>query len=89
MTDVKSMVDANALSGVSLKKVNAATERLLPSVEGTATAKQHAEEEPEPIPKQFLPKIGNGHTHLVLIKNGTPPLTKIEMIKEPALPSAE
>jgi hypothetical protein len=89
MTDVKPAVDANALSAISLKKVNAPTERILPSADEIAIAKKLAEEEPEPIPKELLPKTGNGQTHLDLIKGGTPALKKVETIKEPVLPSAE
>jgi hypothetical protein len=89
MTDTKLVIDANVLTAISLKKVDAPTKYVLPSAEEIAIAKKLAEEEPEPIPKEFLPKTGNGQTHLDLIKGGIPTLKKVETIKEPTLPSVE
>jgi hypothetical protein len=88
MTEVK-RVDSDALSGVQLKKVDAPVERPLPSAEEIATAKKLAEEEPEPVPKELLPKTGAGETHLDLIKAGAVELKKVAPPPDRPVPSAE
>jgi hypothetical protein len=87
MTEVK--VDADALTSVQLKKVEAPAERSLPSAEEIAAAKKLAEEEPEPVPKELLPKTGDGHTHLDLIKTGATALKKVDAPGDRPLPTAE
>jgi hypothetical protein len=87
MTDAK--VDVAALTAVSLKKVETPTYRPLPTVDEIAAAKKLAEEEPEPIPKELLPKTGDGQTHLDLIKSGTPALRKVNAPADRPLPTAE
>jgi hypothetical protein len=63
-------------------------ERKLPTVEDIAQTKKHAEEEPEPIPKELLPKTCDGQTHLDLIKTGCVELKKISPPVEHPLPTA-
>jgi hypothetical protein len=88
MADVK-RVDSEALTGVQLKKVDAPADRPLPSAEEIAAAKKLAEEEPEPVPKELLPKTGAGETHLDLIKAGTVGLKKVAPPPERPVPTAE
>jgi hypothetical protein len=88
MTDAK-RVDSDALVGVQLKKIDAPAPRPLPTAEELAAAKKLAEEEPEPIPKELLPKTGAGETHLDLIKAGGVELKKVSTPAERPLPTAE
>jgi hypothetical protein len=88
MTEVK-RVDSDALSGVQLKKVEGPAARPLPSAEEIAAAKKLAEEEPEPVLKELLPKTGAGETHLDLIKTGTVELKKVAPPPDRPVPSAE
>jgi hypothetical protein len=87
MAEVK--VDASALGSVALKKVDAPAERPLPTAEEIAAAKKLAEEEPEPVPKELLPKTGDGQTHLDLIKSGAATLKKVDAPADRPLPTAE
>jgi broad specificity phosphatase PhoE len=87
MSDVK--VEAEALTSVQLKKVDAPAERTLPTAEEIAAAKQLAEEEPEPVPKELLPKTGTGETPLDLIKTGAAALKKVDAPVDRPLPTAE
>jgi hypothetical protein len=82
-------VDSDGLSGVQLKKVEAPVERGLPSAEEIAVAKKLAEEEPEPVPMELLPKTGAGETHLDLIKAGAVELKKVAPPLDRPVPSAE
>jgi broad specificity phosphatase PhoE len=88
MTDAK-RVDSDALSAVQLKKVDAPSGRPLPTAEEIAAAKALAEVEPEPIPKELLPKTGDGQTHLDLIKGGVTALKKVDGPAPRPLPTAE
>jgi hypothetical protein len=89
MAEAKPVVDTGALTAVQLKKVDAPADRPLPSAEEIAAAKKLAEEEPEPVPKELLPKTGDGQTHLDLIKGGAATLKKVDGPGERPLPTAE
>jgi hypothetical protein len=54
-----------------------------------AIDRRFAEEEPEPVPKELLPKTGDGQTHLDLIKGGAATLKKVDGPAERPLPTAE
>jgi hypothetical protein len=88
MSDAK-RVDSDALAQVQLKKVETPASRPLPSAEEIAAAKKLAEEEPEPVPKELLPKTKTGETHLDLIKAGTVGLKKVAPPPERPIPTAE
>jgi hypothetical protein len=87
MEDVR--VDASALRSVALKKVDAPAERPLQTAEEIVAAKKLAEEEPEQIPKELLPKTSDGRTHLDLIKAGAATLKKVDAPADRPLPTAE
>jgi hypothetical protein len=82
-------VDAGALTAVALKKVDAPAAQRLPTAEEIAEAKKRAEDEPEPVPKELLPKTGDGQTHLDLISGGTVALKKVDAPAAQRLPTAE
>jgi hypothetical protein len=82
-------VNSDALTGVQLKKVEAPAGRALPTAEEIAAAKKLAEEEPEPVPKELLPKTGTGETHLDLISAGAVRLKKVDAPAPAPLPTAE
>jgi hypothetical protein len=88
MTDAK-RVDSDALTAVQLKKVESPGDRALPSAAEIAAAKAQAEIEPEPIPKELLPKTGTGETHLDLIKAGGVELKKVAAPPAARLPTAD
>jgi hypothetical protein len=81
--------DAAALTAVSLKNVEAPPTRPLPSVEEIVAAKKLADEDLDPIPKELVPKTGDGQTHLDLIKAGCPTLKKVDALSDRPLPTAE
>jgi hypothetical protein len=87
MTDTK--VDASALGAIQLKKVETIPDRPLPTAEEIATAKRLADENPEPLPKELLPKTGAGETLLDLLKAGTVELKPVVAPTERPLPTAE
>jgi hypothetical protein len=82
-------VDAIKAGLPTLKKVQPPTVKPLPTAEQIAAARANAENEPEPIPVEFLPKTGDGRTHLDLIKEGCATLKKVDVQKERSLPTAE
>jgi hypothetical protein len=89
MADVK-RVDSDALSSVQLKKVDTPVgDRPLPSAAEIEAARKLAEVEPEPVPKELLPKTGDGQTHLDLIKGGAAALKKVDAPGPRPLPTAE
>jgi hypothetical protein len=87
MTDVK--VDADALGAVQLKKIETPPDRQLPTADEIATAKRLAEDNPEPLPNELLPKTGAGKTLLDLIKAGPVELKPIVAPAERPLPTAD
>jgi hypothetical protein len=82
-------LDAADLAKVQLKKVEPPPERKVPTAEEIAAAKALAESEPEPIPKELLPKTGTGQTHLDLIQGGGVQLKKVDAPPERKVPTAE
>jgi hypothetical protein len=87
MVEVKG--DPTAVTSVQLKKVQGPGDRPLPTAQEIAAAKKRAEEEPEPVPKELLPKTGDGKTHLDLIAGGAVALKKVGPPPERPLPTAE
>jgi broad specificity phosphatase PhoE len=82
-------LDPAELTKVQLKKVDAPPERRVPTAEEIAAAKALAESEPEPVPKELLPKTGTGQTHLDLIQEGAVHLKKVDAPPERRVPTAE
>jgi hypothetical protein len=80
-------LDPAELAKVQLKKVEPPPERRVPTAEEIAAAKALAEAEPEPVPKELLPKTGQGQTHLDLIQGGGVQLKKVEPPPERRVPT--
>jgi hypothetical protein len=88
MSDAK-RVDSDAHAQVQLQKVETPASRPLPSAEEIAAVKKLAEEEPEPVPKELLPKTKTSEIHLDVIKAGTVGPKKVAPPPERPLPIAE
>jgi len=75
---------------VQLKKVECEPRRYLPTADEIVEAKKQAENEPEVVPNDFLPKDSFGRTHLDLIKKAdVSHLKKIDPLPERPLPTAD
>jgi hypothetical protein len=82
-------LDAIKAGVPALKKVDVIVERKLPSADEIAAARAIAENEPEPIPAELMPKTGDGKTHLDLIKQGAATLKPVDVHHERSIPTAE
>jgi broad specificity phosphatase PhoE len=87
--DGRTHLDLISEGGAKLKPVPEPKERYIPTAQELEDARKRAEVEPEPVPKELLPKVGDGRTHLDLITEGAAQLKKTPAPAERPVPTAQ